>query len=150
MRIAFGCDHGGFEIKNELINFVKGLKHEVLDLGTNTPDSCNYPIFAEKVAVEVASKKSNRGILLCRSGIGMAIAANKVAGVRAFSCREEKEAQLARAHNDTNVICLGADFTSLKNMKKIIQVWLSTEHEGGRHQKRVEMIGEIEKRHLAC
>jgi len=144
MKISLGADHRGFEVKNKVKEYLKEKGHDVTDFGTNSEDSVDYPDFAFQVSESVAKGESDRGILFCWTGIGMCIAANKVKGVRAASCLSKEAAQLTRAHNDSNVLCISAKFTPEDQLFEIIDTWLETEFEGGRHTKRVEKIKEYE------
>lgn len=144
MKVAIGSDHRGFELKKELIDWLTAQGHEVTDSGTHTPDACDYPDIALSVAQAVSSGKVERGILLCMSGVGMAITANKITGVRAGLCHNAKVAELSRQHNDANVLVLGTSFSS-DPARDIIQSFLNAEFEGGRHQNRVQKIINIEK-----
>jgi ribose 5-phosphate isomerase B len=145
MRIAVGADHGGYLLKEKLVHFLKKRGHRVKDFGTFSQESCDYPKFSEQVARAVARKKAARGILVCKSGTGSCIAANKVRGIRAVVCLNKKQAVLSRQHNDTNVIVFGALFISAKKAQEILKIWLKTEFEGGRHARRLRQIGRIEK-----
>ena len=141
MKIAIGCDHAAFEEKNILINYIQNdLGYEVLDLGCNSLDSVDYPEFGHLVGNSVASKNSEKGIVICGSGIGISIAANKIKGVRAALCTSVKHAIMSRKHNDANVLALGARFTDLNLLKSIVDAWLKTEFEGGRHLLRINKI----------
>lgn len=142
MKIAIGSDHGGYELKEKVRNHLAG-KHKVTDVGTGSKESCDYPDFAKKVAMLISSKKVDRGILICRSGIGMCIAANRFKGVRAAVCHDEKAARIGRKHNDTNVLCLGADFTDEEESVKITEAWLNTGFDS--NEKRVRRIEKIDK-----
>jgi ribose 5-phosphate isomerase B len=147
MKILIGADHGGFEIKGKLTEFLKKQGHQVKDAGTFTAQSCDYPEIGAKVAEGVSQKRFDRGILICKSGIGLSIIANKFRGVRAALCHNSNQAKLSRQHNDANVLVLGAEQVSEKEMNNVIQTWLATSFEsGGRHERRVKQIGEIEKR----
>lgn len=138
MRIAIAADHAGFEQKQQLAAFLADdLGHEVLDQGPSAPERVDYPDYAEKVARAVASGEADRGVLVCGTGIGMAIAADKIAGVRASSITTPEFADLFRRHNDGNVICLSGRFVSLDTNKDILRVFLLSEFEGGRHAQRV-------------
>jgi len=143
MKIAIGADHAGVELKKEIMQYVIDMGHEVKDFGTFTTESVDYPIYGEKVAREVASKNFDMGILVCGTGVGISIAANKVKGIRAVVCSEPVSAALSRAHNDTNVLALGARIVGSQMAKEIVSAWLKTEFEGGRHGKRVAMIDGI-------
>ena len=145
MRIALGADHAGFELKQKVLQHLVSLGHRVQDEGTLSTDSVDYPDFARIVGEDVARKSVDRGILVCGSGIGMAIAANKVPGVRAANISSEYEAQLSREHNDLNVLAIGARILDEATALKIVDTWLKTEFAGGRHQMRVDKISEIER-----
>ena len=144
MRIALGSDHAGYELKEKLKTYLAGRGDTVEDCGTASTASCDYPDFAHAVAARVAGGNAERGILVCGSGIGMAISANKTAGVRAANVTSEVEAQLSREHNDLNVLTLGARLLGEEQARKIVDVWLGTAFAGGRHQRRVDKI-ELEK-----
>lgn len=145
MKIAIGADHSGFLLKEKLIGFLESKGHVVADMGTHNADSCDYPVYAEKVARAAASKEFDRGVLICKSGIGMSMAANKVQGSRAALCIDIKSAKLSREHNDANVICFSAAKASLKLSQKMLDVWLNTDFAGGRHLRRVNLMAKIEK-----
>jgi ribose 5-phosphate isomerase B len=145
MRIAIGSDHAGFALKEQLRDRLEKAGLEVADLGTNTPDSTDYPDYAEAVAGQVASGQADRGILVCYTGVGMSMAANKVKGIRAALCSNADQAQLARAHNDANVLTLGAKYTDYPLAGEIVDAFLATEFEGGRHGRRVGKITSIEE-----
>jgi RpiB/LacA/LacB family sugar-phosphate isomerase len=145
MKIFIGADHRGFQLKKKIDDVLKGLGHEVADMGTQTEDiACDYPQIAYKVATEVVRNPGSRGILLCMTGIGHSIAANKVPGVYAALVYNKEVAALSRQHNDSNVLVLGSKFVDEANMLEIIRIWLSTEFEGGRHLRRKEQIQKIE------
>ncbi len=137
MKIAFGADHAGWEQKDALVRSVTAAGHEVVDCGTGGDDSVDYPDFAETVARTVAGGDADRGILVCGTGIGMSIAANKVAGIRAAKCNDPEEARLCREHNDANVLCLGARVVDPSVMTEMVTAFLETDFAGGRHQRRV-------------
>ncbi|MBX9691486.1 MAG: ribose 5-phosphate isomerase B [Cyanobacteria bacterium] len=141
-RIALGSDHAGFAAKEEIKKLLEGEGIEFEDLGTHSTDSCDYPDYARRVAESVADGRFPRGILCCGSGIGVSIVANKVKGIRAALCRDSESAKLSRQHNDANVLCIAARMTSADDLKEIINQWLSTEFEGGRHKSRVDKIEE--------
>ena len=145
MRVAIGCDHRGFEVKDKLADQIERLGHEVFDAGTNDCDSVDYPDFAEIVAQRVAAGKADRGILICGTGIGMAIAANKVNGVRAATCHDDLTAEMSRRHNDTNVLCLAADLLTDPLIDRMVSIWLKTDFEGGRHARRIDKITRLEE-----
>ena len=145
MKIAIGSDHGGFSVKEIAKPHLEKLGYEVIDFGTNTPDSCHYPIYAEKVARAVASGEADKGILICGTGIGMSIAANKVKGIRAAAVSDCFTAQATREHNDSNIICLGERIVGPGLAMRIVDTWLEASFQGGRHQTRVDMICELEE-----
>jgi ribose 5-phosphate isomerase B len=147
MKIALGADHAGYLLKDSIRQYVAERGHQVIDEGTNTSDSVDYPDFAARVAEDVAAGRAERGILVCGSGIGMAIAANKVPGVRAANICSEYEAQLSREHNNLNVLTLGARILSEDGAKQIVQIWLDTSFSGGRHSGRLVKIQNIEQAH---
>jgi len=140
MQISIGCDHAALDAKNEVVSFLESLGHDILDAGTHTTESCDYPDFAAEVSKKVQSGEVNRGILICGTGLGMSIAANRFQGVRAALCYTEELAELSRLHNDANVLCLGARTQSVDSMKSIISLWLTTDWEGERHGRRLEKI----------
>ena len=140
MRIAVACDHGGFVQKDAIVEHLKSLGHEVFDLGTNSEDSVDYPDFADRAARMVSRGEAERAVLICGTGIGIAMTADKVPGVRAPPVQTVKFAELARQHNNANVIGLSGRFVSLEDNLKLIDTFLTTEFEGGRHAKRVEKI----------
>lgn len=145
MRIAIASDHGGFDQKGPLASYiVDELGHEVVDLGPDTADSVDYPDYAEKVARSVSSGDADFGVLICGTGIGMSIAANKVAGVRASSITSPAFAELFRQHNNGNVLCLSGRFVELDANKQIVKTFLETPFEGGRHDRRVAKIAALE------
>jgi ribose 5-phosphate isomerase B len=145
MKIALGADHAGFELKEKVKKFLQKQGVEVEDLGTNSSESVDYPDYALKVAHEVAARKVDSGILLCGSGIGMAITANKVAGIRATTATTEQEAQLSREHNDANVIALGARLVKDDLALKIVDTFIKSSFAHGRHESRVAKIEMIER-----
>ncbi len=144
MRIALGSDHAGYPLKERIKEFLLGRGHEVLDFGTTSEESTHYPLFAREVSLAVQRGEADRGILVCGTGIGMAITANKFKGVRAALCLNEYMARMSRLHNDANVLCLGDRVLGEELALSIVEVWLSTPFEGGRHQKRIELIADIE------
>lgn len=144
--IAIGADHAGYEAKEVLKKYLESKGIEFKDFGTYSKDSCHYPIFAEQVARSVATGESEKGILVCGSGIGVSIAANKVKGIRAALCYEPELAEMSRKHNDANVICFGARFSDIKKMQEMIDIFLRTDFEGGRHSDRVKLISDIENK----
>ena len=144
-NIIIGSDHRGFKMKEKIIKFLKTKGFNVKDIGTQTQESCDYPKFAFKVAKSVSKSGLNRGILVCKTGIGHSIAANKIPGVRAALCYNVKAARLSRQHNNANVLVLGTDFVNITELKRILHIWLKTEFVGGRHQRRLKQIAKIEK-----
>lgn len=148
MKVALGCDHGGFVLKAKVVETLQKLGAEVVDFGTNNEESVDYPIYAEKVAHAVADKVCELGVLLCGTGIGMSIAANKVKGIRAAVLSDTFSAKATRQHNNSNILCLGGRVVTPEDAAKLVTVWYTTEYEGGRHQKRVDMITEIENKNL--
>ncbi len=145
MKIAIGCDHRGFGVKGKLVELITRLGHEVTDCGAYGPESCDYPDIATVVGRKVGRGEVDRGILLCGSGIGMCIVANKIPGVRAAPCHDDLTAEMSRRHNDLNVLCLSADMLGERLIDRLVEVWLTTPFEGGRHSKRIEKITEIER-----
>ena len=137
MRIAIGADHAGVETKDRLGALIAGEGHEVLDLGTHGSDSVDYPDYALAVARAVVEGRAERGLLVCGTGIGMCITANRVHGIRAAKCNDPFEARMARQHNDANVLCLGARVLDASVIDEIVRLFLSTPFEGGRHARRV-------------
>ena len=148
MKISLGADHAGFELKQKIKQVLEREGAEISDQGTSSGESVDYPDFARKVGLEVAGKKADYGILICGTGIGMSIAANKVAGVRAAKANTEQEAALSRQHNDANVLALGARILDEEAALKIVRSWLRTPFEGGRHQRRVDKVTDIERADL--
>jgi ribose 5-phosphate isomerase B len=145
MKIAIGNDHRGFEIKQQIKAIATELGHECLDFGTDDNNPVDYPDLAYLAAMAVSKKEADRAILTCATGIGMSMAANKVKGIRAALCHDELSAQISRDHNDSNVLCLSADEIGVVTLRKMIEVWLSTEFSGGRHERRVRKIEAIEQ-----
>jgi ribose 5-phosphate isomerase B len=145
MRIAVGTDHRGFPIRSKVIELVKQLGHEVLDVGAFSPDAVDYPDVAADVAHRVSHGEVDRGILVCGTGLGMCIAANKVPGVRAAPCHDDITAEMSRRHNDANVLCLSGDLLGERLIDRMIEIWLTTPFEGGRHARRVDKITQIER-----
>ena len=148
MKIAIGSDHRGFEAKERIKAVIREMGATVVDHGTDSRNSCDYPDKAFAVACDVAAKRADLGILFCGSGLGMSIVANKVAGVRAALCHDELTAQLGRRHNDANVLCLPADLVGEALMHSMVRTWLQTEFEGGRHARRVAAIEAYEREHI--
>ncbi len=139
-RIALGADHGGFELKEKVRQYLADKGHHLEDLGTHSTDSVDYPDFARKVAEHVAAKHADFGIVICGTGLGVAMTANKVRGIRAAPCNDTLSARFARSHNNANVLTLGGRLIDLGTAQKILDIFLSTPFEGGRHQRRVEKI----------
>ena len=148
MKIAMGADHAGYLLKDRIRQYVTDRGHQVIDEGTNTSDSVDYPDYALKVAEDVVAGRAERGILVCGSGIGMAITANKVPGIRAANIVSVYEAQMAREHNNLNILALGARIIDETTAAHIVQIWLDTPFSGGRHSARLEKIYDIEKDHI--
>jgi ribose 5-phosphate isomerase B len=144
MRIVVGGDHRGFEIKGKIVELCRRLGHEVIDAGTQNAEAVDYPDIAAIAARKVSAGEVDRGILICGSGIGMAIAANKFPGVRAAPCHDDLTAEMSRRHNDVNVLCLSADMLGEKLIDRMVETWLVTQFEGGRHARRVGKISELE------
>ena len=145
MKIAVGSDHRGFEAKHLIKAIVTQLGHECIDFGSTNKDPVDYPDPAYQVAMSVSKKQADRAILACATGLGMSIAANKIKGIRAALCHDELSAQISRDHNDANVLCISGDQIGEVLLRKIVEVWLSTEFSGGRHQRRVNKIAAIEE-----
>lgn len=145
MKIAVGSDHGGLEYKNAIAKHLKELGYDVIDVGTYSLDSCHYPLYGAEVGKKVASKECRFGVVVCTSGEGIAMAANKIKGVRCGIAYNDEVARLMRQHNDANVISFGQKFMALDDVLRRVDIFLNTEFEGGRHLTRVEMINELEK-----
>ena len=148
MHIAIGSDHAGFTFKELIKEYLKKSGHKVTDFGTFSSDSCDYPDFGLQVAEAVSAGTFNRGILICNSGIGMAIVANKVPKIRASLCWNKQTAKAAIEHNKTNILCLSQEMTSLNSVKQMIKVWLDTPFSGGRHLRRINKIKKIEQKYM--
>lgn len=146
MKIAMGNDHSALEMKNIIKEFVESKGHQVIDLGTNSTESCDYPVYGEMVGRAVASGEADLGIAICGTGLGISLAANKVKGIRACVCSEPYTARLSRLHNNANVLAFGARVVGSELAKMIVETWLDAEFEGERHARRVNMIMEIENR----
>lgn len=140
LKIAIGSDHGGFALKEKIIDYLNGKNIEFKDFGTFTNESCDYPVFAKEVALEVSNGRFNKGILICGTGIGVSIVANKVKGIRAALCFDTFCAQMSREHNNANILCMGQRVINESLALEIVDVWLHSDFEGGRHEKRVNMI----------
>jgi len=145
MKIAVAADHAGFALKEQLRRRLAQEGHEVVDFGATSAESCDYPDFAQPAARDVAQGRSDRGILVCSTGIGMAMAANKIAGVRAAPAQSEDEVRMTREHNDANVLTLGAKYLDEERALNLIHVFLNTEFAGGRHARRVAKIAQLEQ-----
>lgn len=144
--IAIGCDHGGYQYKQELMKHLAEKGYEFEDFGTYSADSCDYPEFAEKVCRAIQEGKCDRGILICGTGIGMSMCANKMKGIRAAVCGDHFSAEFTRRHNDANVLCMGARTIGAGVMIQIADIFLTTEFEGGRHQRRIDMMMALEEK----
>ena len=144
MKISLGCDHGGYALKEHVKAYLESKGHEVVDCGTYSTDSCDYPIFGEAAARKVQSGECERGIVICTTGIGISIAANKVKGIRCAHCADSLEAEMTRRHNDANMMAIGAGFTGKNLAERMVEVFLTTEFEGGRHARRVAKIDAIQ------
>lgn len=145
MRIAVGTDHRGFDVRAKVVDLARRLGHEVIDVGTFSADAVDYPDIAADVAHRVSRHEVDRGILICGTGLGMCIAANKVPGVRAAPCHDDITAELCRRHNDSNVLCLSADLLGERLIDRMVEIWLNTPFEGGRHARRLDKIAALEK-----
>ena len=146
--VVIGSDHGGYKLKEEIKKYFEEAGIEYEDVGAYSEESINYPEFAEKVAKKVQDKKAETGILICRSGIGMSIVANKFKGVRCAPCYNETTAKFARMHNNANVLGLGADYISVNEAICIVRMFIATKFEGGRHKERIKLISEIENKNM--
>lgn len=145
MMIAIACDHAAVEMKKEIEQYLTALGHEYIDFGTDSSASCDYPIFAARAATAVANGSCEKGILICGTGIGISISANKVHGIRCALCNDPLSAQLTRQHNDANMVAFGARIIGPELAKNIVRNFLETEFEGGRHQRRVDLITKLEQ-----
>ncbi|MCM1990068.1 ribose 5-phosphate isomerase B [Oceanirhabdus seepicola] len=148
MRIALGSDHGGINLKRSIIDYLVSEGHEIKDFGTDSSDSCDYPDFALPVAESVVAKEFDYGILICGTGIGISIAANKVSGVRAALCHNTFSAHATREHNNANILAMGERVVGTGLALDIVKTFINTEFEGGRHQKRIDKISQIEKKYM--
>lgn len=144
MKVAIASDHAGFKAKGEIAEYLKSKGYEVADFGTYSEESCDYPDFGQKAGKAVACGECDRGVVICGTGVGISIAANKVKGVRCALTNDERCAELSRRHNDANVMAMGARMISVEEMKKMVDVFFSTDFEGGRHTRRVAKITAIE------
>ena len=145
MKVAVASDHRGYHLKEKVISLLKAKGHTVIDDGPASEASVDYPDFAALVARKVCRGEVDRGILICGTGIGMAISANKFPGVRAAACDDEVTAELSRRHNDLNVLCLSGDLLSSRSTERLVEIWMDAAFEGGRHERRVEKIRDLEK-----
>lgn len=143
MKIAIGNDHVAVDMKNQITTYLESLGHEVINMGTDSTERCDYPIYGEKVARAVAEGRAERGIAICGTGVGISLAANRVPGIRAVVCSEPYSAALSRQHNNTNVLSFGARVIGVELAKLIVRSWLDAEFEGGRHAERVRMLDDI-------
>ena len=146
MKIGIGNDHSAVDMKNEIVKFLQDLGYEVVNYGTDSTESCHYPVYGEKVGRAVASGEADLGIAICGTGVGISLAANKVKGIRACVCSEPYTAKLSKMHNNSNVLAFGARVVGSEMAKMITEEWLDAKYEGGRHQRRVDMLMEIENR----
>ena len=146
--IAIGSDHGGYKLKEEIKRYLEEKEIEYTDCGTFDEESVDYPEIAQAVSSEVQDGHAEKGIVICRSGIGMSIVANKFKGIRCAKCNDEEEAKFSRMHNNSNILALGADYMDTNKAVRIVRTWLATEFEGGRHEERVKMIEEIENENM--
>ena len=149
MKIGIGNDHVAYQMKLEIKEYLESKGHEVTDYGTHSEERTDYPVFGEKVANAVACGQVERGIVICGTGVGISIAANKVNGIRCVTCSEPYSASLSRRHNNTNMLAFGARVIGTELAKMIVDAWMEGEYEGGRHGRRVEMIAEIERKQKA-
>ena len=145
MRISVGSDHRGYKVKSKVIELLNQLGHATVAVGTTSDESVDYPDNAKRVGQQVSDSEVERGILICGTGIGMAITANKYANVRAATCHDEITAEMSRRHNDVNVLCLSGDMLGQRSSDQLVQLWITTEFEGGRHERRIDKISDLEK-----
>ncbi|MHB1036225.1 MAG: ribose 5-phosphate isomerase B [Pirellulales bacterium] len=146
MRIAVGSDHRGYSTKTKIVESLKRLNQEVIDVGTHSAEAVDYPDIAAIAAAMVSKQEVDRAILVCGTGLGMCIAANKFPGVRAAPCHDELTAEMSRRHNDLNVLCLSADLLGERLVDRMVEIWINTEFEGGRHARRVEKIVDLDRK----
>ena len=144
MKIALGCDHGGYELKEYIKSVIEKMGHEYVDFGCYNLDSCDYPDFGAAAAKAVAAGECEKGIVVCTSGIGISITANKVKGIRCAHCADCLQAEMTRRHNDANVMAIGAGFTGKNMAERMVQVFLTTGFDGGRHERRVDKVMALE------
>ena len=145
MKIAIGCDHGGYLLKQDILIWLEEHDYEFEDFGCYNTESVDYPVYAEKVARAVASGACDKGIVICTTGIGISIAANKIKGIRCAHCADCLEAEMTRRHNDANMMAIGAGFTGKNMAERMVEVFLTTEFEGGRHERRVNKMMALEQ-----
>ncbi len=145
MKIAMGCDHGAYHLKERLKAHLLQQGHQVMDCGTDSTESCDYPVFAKAAAALVASGQCERGVVLCTTGIGVSMCANKVAGIRCALCHDPLSAEMTRRHNDANMLAMGAGIVGGNLAERILDIFLSTDFEGGRHQRRVNLMMELDQ-----
>jgi ribose 5-phosphate isomerase B len=150
VKIAIGSDHRGYQAKEKVKAMLISKNYEVVDMGTDSPASFDYPDAAYPTCKAVVSGAADRGILLCGTGIGMCISANKVRGIRAAPCHDELTAEMSRRHNNANVLCLPADLIGEELIRRIVEVWLKSPFEGGRHERRIKKIAECEQKERNC
>lgn len=146
--IVIGSDHGGYKLKEEIKKYLEEKEIEYTDCGTFNEESIDYPEIAQALVIEMKENASEMGILICRSGIGMSIVANKFKGIRCAKCNDEEEAKFAKMHNNANVLSLGADYVDTSKAIRIVRTWIATEFQGGRHEERIKLIEEIEKENM--
>ena len=146
--IAIGSDHGGYKLKEEIKKYLEEKEIEYTDCGTYNEESVDYPEIAKAVALEIQNKECDKGIVICRSGIGMSIVANKFKGIRCAKCNDEEEAKFSRMHNNANMLAIGADYMDVNKAIRIVRTWIATEFEGGRHEQRIKIIEEIENENM--
>ncbi len=145
MKIAVASDHRGFSVKGKILSLLEELGHQGLDYGPEKSESVDYPDYAAKVAQAVSNHQVDRGILICGTGIGMCIVANKFPGVRAAPCHDDLTAEMSRLHNDANVLCLSADLLGDRLVNRMVEIWVTTAFEGGRHKRRIDQISKYEE-----
>ena len=145
MKIAVASDHRGYAVKGKILSLLASLGHEGHDYGPENPENVDYPDYGAKVAQAVGGGKVDRGILVCGTGVGMCIIANKFPGVRAAPCHDDLTAEMSRLHNDANILCLSADLLGDRLVNRMVEIWLTTEFEGGRHARRIEKIAQFEQ-----
>jgi ribose 5-phosphate isomerase B len=150
MRVAVGCDHRGVNVKQRVLELLQAFGQEAIDLGTDDHHEVDYPDIAALVAHKVSTGEVDRGVLICGTGVGMCIVANKFPGVRAAPCHDELSVEIARRHNDLNVLCLSGEILGERNVDRLVELWLRTKFEGGRHARRVQKIAEFEQHNGQC